>query len=76
MVRQPGSAMSVTPLPLTAAQVAAAPVDDVLRSLAAELPDMSAIRRVMRKRHRARDVRVEYVPPGTDRYPVTSTDAA
>ena len=33
VVRQPGSAMSVTPLPLTAAQVAAAPVDDVLRSL-------------------------------------------
>lgn len=33
VVRQPGSAMSVTPLPLTAAQVASAPVDDVLRSL-------------------------------------------
>jgi len=33
VVGQPGSAMSVTPLPLTAAQVAAAPVDDVLRSL-------------------------------------------
>jgi amino acid adenylation domain-containing protein/FkbH-like protein len=38
---------------------------DVLRALAAELPDMSAIRRVMRKRERGRDVRVEYLPPRT-----------
>jgi amino acid adenylation domain-containing protein/FkbH-like protein len=36
---------------------------DVLCALASELPDMSAIRKVLRKRERGRDVRVEYVPP-------------
>ena len=42
VVRQPGGALSVTPLPLTAAQVAAAPVDDVLRSLDSSLDGLSS----------------------------------
>ncbi len=39
---------------------------DVLRSLAADLPDMAVIARAMRRSGRARDVRVEWVPPRSE----------